>query len=409
MFAAPLLFAWLIPIASAQTDCAEELAGLDPLLILPPQWEAMTENALAVLVEQGRTDCAKLEVQLVEESAHTALQDELVDHAWMEALLERSRFTWSLADKLEDGWSLLEQGQPFIAKAATQRLNEAVRAAGRDGRLSSVQVNKLLVMSSDLWSAADGLKDAQEGLNDGFLDAAAAHSQGIVREARGWHDQRRIADLQLGVVEERAGTIETSAELERQRRAQKRLQLSADDVPYLCQHDNDLFPDSSGQNTAVAMLLRFYGVTITADQITRDRGKDRARHPEGLAEVFNHYAIQAGISMRLAPQQSDDLEAVDAQLRSGKPTIVHGLFSPGGHAVLVFDRDDYAYMVHDPGGAWSGVLEGGYALGAQSGGRGAQYSLGAFREAVATLDGLEETPVLWQEVYQAEADLAQLD
>jgi len=173
---------------------------------------------------------------------------------------------------------------------------------------------------------------------------------------------------------------------------------SAQNVPYFYQYANKLNPEASCQNSSLAMLLNHYGVDVTPDQITSRFGKDKAQSPEGLAQVFNQYASEAGISERLVAHRDGSMSDVNAQLQSGTPTIVHGYFT-AGHVVLATGFDGKSYTVNDPAGRWSGVFKGGYG-GAQSAtsGQGVQYGYSAFRGAIATWDGYTSAPIWWHEV-----------
>jgi hypothetical protein len=170
-------------------------------------------------------------------------------------------------------------------------------------------------------------------------------------------------------------------------------------VPYFYQYANLLHKGSSCQNTSLAMLLGYYGVKVTPDQITSRFGKDKAQSPEGLAQVFNTLAAEAGIPQRLRAHRDGSMGDLNRQLQAGTPTIVHGYFTGYGHVVLATGYDGSSYTVNDPAGRWSGVFKGGYG-GAQSptAGRGVQYSKSSFTSAVGTSDGSSTLPVWWHEV-----------
>ncbi len=175
---------------------------------------------------------------------------------------------------------------------------------------------------------------------------------------------------------------------------------SPDAVPYFYQYANAISPSASCQNTSVAMLLKYYGVNITPDQITARFGKDKAQSPEGLASVFNTLAAEAGISQRLRAHRNRGMEDLNAQLAAGTPTIVHGYFTGYGHVVLATGYDGRNYTVNDPAGRWSGAFKGGYGGGqSASSGDGVRYSASSFYSAVATSNGSSYMAPWWHEVY----------
>ncbi len=175
---------------------------------------------------------------------------------------------------------------------------------------------------------------------------------------------------------------------------------SSGDVPYFYQYANKLNKGSSCQNTSLAMLLKYYGVDITPDDITARFGKDKAQSPEGLASVFNTLAAEAGIPQRLESHRDGSMADLNAQLQAGTPTIVHGYFTGSGHVVLATGYDGSSYTVNDPAGKWSGSFKGGYS-GAQSAtsGDGVIYSSSSFYSAVGTSNGSSHLPLWWHEVY----------
>lgn len=198
-----------------------------------------------------------------------------------------------------------------------------------------------------------------------------------------------------GATETRGGEETTEAEP-----ATKELSSPPSEAPYFYQYANRLHPGSSCQNTSVAMLLGYYGVDITPDRITSRFGKSKAQAPEGLAEVFNTLASEAGIPQRLRAHRDRGMEDLNAQLAAGVPTIVHGYFTSYGHVVLATGYDNNNYTVNDPAGHWNGSFQGGYG-GSQSStsGDGVQYSASSFYSAVSTSNGSSYLAPWWHEVY----------
>ncbi len=156
------------------------------------------------------------------------------------------------------------------------------------------------------------------------------------------------------------------------------------DVPYFCQYENSLYPESSCQNTSVAMVLRYYGWNGTPDTITAYWGKDHAQSPSGLAEVFNYYAAQAGLGVSLVPHTTGSFAGLKALLDKGKPVIVHGYFTQYGHVVVTVGYDATGYFANDPAGQWSQVYQGGYTKYCDYGysGKSVHYGKAAFEQAI---------------------------
>ena len=170
-------------------------------------------------------------------------------------------------------------------------------------------------------------------------------------------------------------------------------------VPYFYQYANDLYPSSSCQNTAVAMLLASFGWSGTPDDITGAWGKDHAQAPAGLAQVFNHYAQQMGIPQRLTAHTNGTLSGLKALLAQGKPTIVHGYFTGAGHVLVATAFNGSAYTVSDPAGTWNQSFKGSYPYGwSATAGDGIAYGAGAFEAAVATSDGVSSLPLWYHEL-----------
>ncbi len=169
------------------------------------------------------------------------------------------------------------------------------------------------------------------------------------------------------------------------------------DVPYFYQYNNALSPGASCQNTSLAMLLKYYGVNITPDQITSRFGKSKAQTPEGAASVFNTLASEAGIPQRVTAQRSKGMSQLNAQLQEGTPTVVYGWFTGSGHVVLATGYNGSSYTVNDPAGKWNGSWKGGYSGGSTSG-DGVTYSERSFYSAVATSDGSNYLAPWWLEV-----------
>ena len=169
-------------------------------------------------------------------------------------------------------------------------------------------------------------------------------------------------------------------------------------VPYYYQLSNGYNPSGSCQNTAIAMLLSYYGYTIFPDTISQSWGTSYAQSPSGLASLFNHYANRANISQRLTPITNGTIAGLKAELDEGRPVITHGYFTSYGHILIVLGYDDGGYWVNDSAGEWAQSFGGGYPYGwSPSVGKEIYYQKEAFEAAVATSDGYNYLP-LWYHI-----------
>ncbi|KXX69375.1 C39 family peptidase [Flammeovirga sp. SJP92] len=125
-------------------------------------------------------------------------------------------------------------------------------------------------------------------------------------------------------------------------------------VPYYWQLDNSVYPYSSCQNTAIAMVINYYGGNTTPDQITNYYGKNQAQTVPGFQSVFNSEAAYAGLNVRDAGTQYGSLSQLNRLLSEGKPVMAHGYTTSYGHLVVFLGFDGTYYYVNDPYGAWDG-------------------------------------------------------
>ena len=118
----------------------------------------------------------------------------------------------------------------------------------------------------------------------------------------------------------------------------------------------------------------------------------------GLSSLFNELAARAGLRVRSTPVTNGTIANLRAELRAGRPVIIHGYFTDG-HVIVVTGFDGDAYIVNDPAGRWNQVFRGGYPNGcANQGGRGARYRRAAFEKAVATAPNGRTPLALWYHV-----------
>ena len=143
------------------------------------------------------------------------------------------------------------------------------------------------------------------------------------------------------------------------------------------------------QNSSVTMVLNHYEARIHPDEITREFTRLRAQDPHGVKEVYNTLTSRFSVP----PIETLDTETISdltQVLDRGKLVIVYGLFSDGGHLLVVVGYDENGYYVNDFAGTWSERWKGGYPnIGRESdtSGKGNYYQKQPFEAAVFTWDG----------------------
>jgi uncharacterized protein YvpB len=168
-------------------------------------------------------------------------------------------------------------------------------------------------------------------------------------------------------------------------------------VPYFYQYSNNYFPDSSCQNTAIAMLLKYYGWDGTPDQITKKFGKKRAQYAGGFSEVFNFYASNHNLNFRIKNNVNITPRYIESLIQAGKPVVAHGKFTGSGHIILLVGYDDNHYYAHDPAGKWDQEYKGDYKQRTATNGRYIKYKKSNL------LNAMERDIGLWiHEVYRVD-------
>jgi hypothetical protein len=123
-------------------------------------------------------------------------------------------------------------------------------------------------------------------------------------------------------------------------------------VPYFCQMHNVRFrPSATCSNTALAMVLAFYGKTsltgrgTLADQIFERHGILNS------VDLIRSGALKEGLQARVHIPGSFD--TIKREIDAGRPVIVGGDFvGRVGHFVVVVGYDKEGFLVHDPYGKW---------------------------------------------------------
>jgi len=165
-------------------------------------------------------------------------------------------------------------------------------------------------------------------------------------------------------------------------------------VPYLNQYDDaSVNPGGSCGNTSTAMLLRYYGISRTPDNVRSayDGGGDCGgsykpwQCPEGLSRIQR----SEGLTSKYTRAGSRSM--IKRQVDAGRPVIVHGNFTSVGHIMVIVGYDESAkqWVVNDPAGRWCGGVGGGYSScrGDYESGKTRRYSYASFSNGVLGADG----------------------
>jgi len=154
------------------------------------------------------------------------------------------------------------------------------------------------------------------------------------------------------------------------------------DVPYFYQYDNLYYPNSTCQNTSIAMVLKYYNWSGIPDHITSTYGKNYTQSPAGLADVFNTLSRHHSLNVTLTPNTNGTLSQLKQQLDKGLPIIIHGYFTRSGHVVVITGYDQHGYWVNDPAGVWSQTFMGGYT--SNPNGKSTYYKRQPFEDAISS-------------------------
>ncbi|MGM0438649.1 MAG: C39 family peptidase [Bacillota bacterium] len=159
------------------------------------------------------------------------------------------------------------------------------------------------------------------------------------------------------------------------------------DVPYYYQYHNEINGDGSCQNSAIAAVLNYYGWDGAPDTISSsDFGTGTAQTPEGLEEVFNHYARNSGLDVRVNGHRHGNMDDLNQLLAAGKPVIVHGYFTGYGHVITLVGYDGTYYYANDSAGKWDQNYKGDYHHSAAAG-EYVKYHKSNVKDAVYSSDG----------------------
>jgi uncharacterized protein YvpB len=386
------------PLSHAQ-DCGSQNVALihDVSAAAMTEWSATVYDALSSLSSAADTAKAKEEAHAVADRVREALEAGEVTPEDAVKLLDAMSYLWNRADELEQGWSALMEGDYDVARGLAKQVADRIRQAADQGFLCDGQRDHLLAQAWRLWNMADGL--AQADAATGEDRKAKAHETAEL--ARQYHQYDQITTEQMTSVTDQAGRIWQEAEVGTDSSVSTDSSVdtggtgtsAVGKVPYFNQYDNGISPGGSCQNTSVAMVLGYYGVNVSPDAISSRFGTQKAQTPGGAAEVFNHYAAQAGISQRMTGHYDGSFDDLKAELDKGHPVVINGYFT-AGHVVTVTGYDDNGYYVNDPAGVWNERFKGGYA-GQPYNGRDAYYGKAAFEQAVGTWNGYTPAPLYY--------------
>jgi hypothetical protein len=165
-------------------------------------------------------------------------------------------------------------------------------------------------------------------------------------------------------------------------------------VPYVNQYDDaTVNPNGSCGNTSTSMLLRYYGIRKTPDEVRARYGGggdcgyafEPWQCPEGLSR------IQASEGLRSRYTRSASRATIKGQIDAGRPVIVHGNWTSVGHIMVFVGYNDATrqWIVNDPAGRWCGEVYGGYSFcgGDYESGALLRYSYAAMSDELLGADG----------------------
>ncbi|NJK34741.1 MAG: C39 family peptidase [Oscillatoriales cyanobacterium SM2_2_1] len=124
-------------------------------------------------------------------------------------------------------------------------------------------------------------------------------------------------------------------------------------VPYFSQRDNPRDPFSTCNVTAIAMVLWYYGVRSRRggqleDELYQwiiDRYGAQARTDNAVLEqLYRAYGFSGEFSTRRT------WGAIRHEIHDGRPVVLGGYFTHGGHIICAIGFDEQGLVVHDPYG-----------------------------------------------------------
>jgi hypothetical protein len=129
-------------------------------------------------------------------------------------------------------------------------------------------------------------------------------------------------------------------------------------LPYFYQYDNSIDPTGTCGNTSVAMVLNYYGASVSPDDLSWRFGDAQSTRPPGATEAFNTIAAEHGLDVRASGSTTATIQEVRRWIDQGRPVITWGMFTPPGHIVVTLGHSDDGYTVNDPAGDWNERYQG---------------------------------------------------
>jgi uncharacterized protein YvpB len=129
-------------------------------------------------------------------------------------------------------------------------------------------------------------------------------------------------------------------------------------VPYFSQRDNPRFYWSTCNVTSIAMIFYYYGVRSRSGGQLEDEllqwclnkaGEGSQTNHNVLVEMIESYGFKSRFSTTYTWQ------AVKEELINGRPVVLCGLFTHGGHIVTTIGYTPQGYLVNDP---WGDAMSG---------------------------------------------------
>jgi uncharacterized protein YvpB len=129
-------------------------------------------------------------------------------------------------------------------------------------------------------------------------------------------------------------------------------------VPYFSQRDNPRFSWSTCNVTAIGMILYYYGLRSRSGGQLEDEllqwclnkgGEGAQTNHNVLTEMIQAYGFKSSFDTKRTFQDIQD------ELANGRPVVLCGYFTHGGHIVTVVGYTPSGYIVNDP---WGDALTG---------------------------------------------------
>lgn len=117
---------------------------------------------------------------------------------------------------------------------------------------------------------------------------------------------------------------------------------------YQSQHDNSVRPDSTCGITSLTMALRFFGQSVTSNEMIRWYDYRRAQSNQTMGGILDDFGLRVSVFNRATRSQ------LKAHIDAGHPIILQTYFTRSGHIITIVGYDETGWIVHDPNGKWSG-------------------------------------------------------